>query len=105
MIVIAVYVSGIDYFGGVPVSEVPPLVDFVSENGRTIFTPDMITRSGEVFHLRARCRFHGLVDQPLSDQLRRAGHLPHRGPRPRRHARREGIHGVGSILFCVQHVI
>ncbi len=52
MIVIAVYVSGIDYFGGVAVSEVPPLVDFMSENGRTIFTPDLINRSGEMFHLR-----------------------------------------------------
>ena len=34
------------------VSEVPPLVDFVFENGRTIFTADMITRGGKVFHLR-----------------------------------------------------
>ena len=48
----AVCVSGIGYFGGVAVSEVPPLVDFVFENGRTIFTADMITRGGKVFHLR-----------------------------------------------------
>ncbi len=50
LIVIAACVSGIDYFGGVAVSEVPPLVDLGSENGRTTCTPGMITRSGEVFH-------------------------------------------------------
>ncbi len=52
LIVIAVCVSGIGYFDGVAVSEVPPLVDFVSGNGRTFFTADMITRGEEVFHLR-----------------------------------------------------
>ncbi len=34
------------------VSELPPLVDFVTENRRTIFSAGLITRGWEVFHLR-----------------------------------------------------
>ena len=52
MIVVAICVSGIGYFGGVAVSETPPMVDFVSENGKVIFTRDQIVRGEEVLHLR-----------------------------------------------------
>ena len=51
LIVIAICVSGIGYFGGVAVSETPPMVDFVTENGRVVFTVDQIVRGEEVFHL------------------------------------------------------
>ena len=52
LIVIAVCVSSICYFGGVAVSETPPMVDFVNENGKVIFTHDQIVRGEGVFHLR-----------------------------------------------------
>ena len=52
LIVVAIATAGVGYYGGVAVSEVPPVCDFVTENGEVAFSADMITHGEEVFHLR-----------------------------------------------------
>ncbi len=52
LIMTAITVAGIGYYGGVAVSEVPPVADFVTETGEVAFSADMITHGEEVFHLR-----------------------------------------------------
>jgi nitric oxide reductase large subunit len=52
LIITAICVSGIGYFGGVAVSEIPPVVDFVTEKGDVIFRADQISHGEEIFYLR-----------------------------------------------------
>ncbi len=52
LVTVAITVAGVGYYGGVAVSEVPPVCDFVTETGEVVFSADMITHGEEVFHLR-----------------------------------------------------
>jgi nitric oxide reductase subunit B len=52
LVVVAISVGGVGYFTGVAESEVPPLVDYVSETGEVIMSAPKIQHGEEIFHLR-----------------------------------------------------
>ncbi len=52
LVVVAICVGGIGYFGEVAHYEIPPLCDFVDSNGKAVFTEAQINHGEELFHLR-----------------------------------------------------
>ncbi len=52
MIVAVISISGLIYLGGATYMGAPPLEDYVSSEGETVFTRAQIKRGQEIFHLR-----------------------------------------------------
>ncbi|GAG56189.1 unnamed protein product, partial [marine sediment metagenome] len=52
MIVAGICIAGLIYLGGATYSGAPPLVDFVSTEGKTVVSLKQINHGKELFHLR-----------------------------------------------------
>eukprot|EP01083_Nonionella_stella_P093999 263663_1 len=52
LVIVAICVGGIGYFGEVAHYEIPPLCDFVGPDNKVIISADQINHGEEIFHLR-----------------------------------------------------